>query len=106
MIFWTTFNIVTAVGAALVLVFMLFAYEQRFTFLERLVIVGMASSMVLRIGPILGTNLLKVDSPFDYWSVSLLQLSFLIGALCVTARLEGVNVSHLAGKLLNRLRRH
>ncbi len=95
MIFWTAFNTITALGAAMLLVYMVLAYEERLRFLERLVIVGLASSMVLRIGPILGAKLLKTDSPFDFWSVSLLQVSFLIGALCVIARFEGVEIADL-----------
>lgn len=104
MIFWPLFNTITAIGAAMALVYMLLAYEDRFRSLERIALVGAASSMVLRVGPILGKDVLRGDSPFDYWSVSLLQLSFLIGALCVIARLENVDVRHLGGKLLKKFR--
>lgn len=106
MIFWPLFNTATAIAAAMALVYMLLAYEDRFRFLERIVLIAMSSSMVLRVGPILGKDVFKGDSPFDYWSVSILQLSFLIGALCVIARLEDVDIRHLAGKLIRKLRRH
>lgn len=88
MIFWTVLNIVTGLMVAAIVVYMLAAYDHRFRVIERLVMVGVASGMVLRIGPILGTNLLKVDTPYDNWSVALMHISLLAGAVCILQRME------------------
>lgn len=88
MIFWTIFNIVAGLAVAAIVVYMMAAYDHRFRPMERLVMVGVASAMVLRIGPILGTNLLKIDTPYDNWSVALMHLSLLFGAICILKRME------------------
>lgn len=88
MIFWTTVNIVTACLVSAIVVYMMFAYHERFKVYERLVMGGIASGMILRIGPIIGKNLLSADSPYDDWATSFLHLSLLGAAVCVLYRME------------------
>lgn len=91
MIFWTAINIITALAVAALVVYMLGAYDHLFRPLEKLAMVTLASMMVLRIGPILGTNLLKIDTPYDGWSVAVMHISILVGASCILGRMEKRN---------------
>lgn len=104
MIFWTTVNIVSGLMVAAIVVYMLAAYDHRFKVIERLVMVGVASGMVLRIGPILGTNILKIETPYDNWSVSLMHLSLLAGALCLLSRMEGIDFTTYATRMIRKIK--
>lgn len=88
MIFWTTVNIITACLVSAIVVYMMSAYHERFRLYERLAMVGVASGMILRIGPIVGKNLLAADSPYDDWATSMLHLSLAAAAVCVLWRME------------------
>lgn len=88
MIFWTALNIGTACIVSAIVVYMFSAYHERFKAYERLVMGGIASGMILRIGPILGNNLLNADSPYDDWATSFLHVSLAGAALCVLWRME------------------
>ncbi|GEM_PF-3801560 len=88
MIFWTIVNIATALLVSGIVVYMLNAYHERFVIYERVALVMIASGMLLRIGPILGKNILKVDSPFDDWSTSFLHLGVAGLFVCLLWRME------------------
>ena len=88
MIFWTTVNIATACLVSGIVVYMFSAYHERFRVYERLVMGGIASGMILRIGPIIGKNILAADSPYDDWATSFLHISLAGAALCVLYRME------------------
>jgi len=74
MIGWTIINIATAVIVSMIVVFKLKAYGDEFNLGEKYGMGMIAAGMLMRIGPILGKNVLYVDTPFDDWSVSLLHV--------------------------------
>lgn len=88
MIFWTIVNVVTALLVSGIVVYMLNAYHERFSIYERVALVMIASGMVMRIAPILGKNILKVESPFDDWSTSFLHLGVAGLFVCLLWRME------------------
>lgn len=88
MIFWTIVNVATALLVSGIVVYMLNAYHERFVIYERVALVMIAAGMLLRIGPILGKNILKVESPFDDWSVSFLHLGIAGLFICMLWRME------------------
>ena len=82
MIFWTILNIATALIVSAIVVYMLFAYHDRFSLYVRLAMGMVASGMILRIGPLLGKNLLNVESPFDNWSTTFLHVGVAALFIC------------------------
>lgn len=88
MIFWTIVNVATALLVSGIVVYMLNAYHDRFVIHERVGLVMVAAAMLLRIGPILGKNILKVESPFDDWSVSFLHVGIAVLAISLLWRME------------------
>lgn len=72
---WVGINIVTAIGVALIACYMVIAYGDEVLFIERVGIVGVAVSMILRCCPIFFRNILDMDTPFDNWSTSLMHIS-------------------------------
>lgn len=88
MIFWATINIATALLVSGIVVYMLSAYHERFSLIERLSMAGVASGMLLRIGPILGRDILMTVSPFDDWATTFLHTALAGAAVCILARTE------------------
>lgn len=95
MIFWTIINISTAMLVAAIVVYQLTAYHEQFGLFQRAAMGMIAAGMLLRIGPILGKNVLDETSPFDDWSVSLLHIGVALWFLCRLYELERGNVPWL-----------
>ncbi len=84
---WAAINTVTACAACWAAIYLLAGYHDHMSLFERLMITGIAASMVLRLGPIFGRPL-DITSPFDNWSVTFLHVH-LVGALvCLIWRAE------------------
>ncbi len=81
---WAAINIVSGLVVATIIVVKLAGYYDTFNWGERIGMAGIATMMVLRIGPILGRNVLLGDSPFDDWPVAGLHISL---ALYFVARM-------------------
>lgn len=88
MIFWLIAYILTGLPVACLSVYALFAYSDKMNTVERLVVGMIGATMILRLGQVLGRNLMKSASPFDDWSISLLNLCLLVGAICLIIRGE------------------
>ncbi len=76
---WAAINTATAAAACWAAIYLLAGFHDRMSLFERLMVTGIASTMVLRLGPIFGRPL-QVTSPFDNWSVTFLHVH-LVGAL-------------------------
>ena len=74
MIVWVLLNIASAVIVSMIVVFKLTAYGDDFILGEKIGMGTIAAGMLMRVGPILGKNLLFEQTPFDDWSVLLLHL--------------------------------
>ena len=85
---WLIVYLLTALPVCCLMVYALLAYSERMTFIERGVIGMIAATMLLRLGPIIGKNIMRDTSPFDDWSISLLNVCLLLGAVCVIRRIE------------------
>ncbi|MGI4744951.1 MAG: hypothetical protein ACRYGI_11650 [Janthinobacterium lividum] len=72
---WTIINTATAIIASIVAAYMLGAYPEKFNIFERVGMGAASAGMILRIGPIVGRATCQ-KSPFDDWSVTLLQVGF------------------------------
>lgn len=77
---WVVINIVTALIAAVIIVYMLGRYGHELTSTETAGWYMSATGLVLRIGPIIGSKVLFATSPFDDWSVSLLHVGLAVAA--------------------------
>lgn len=78
MIGWVIINVVSAVLVAMIVAYKLGAYPHQFTLGEQVGMGLIAAGMLMRIGPIVGKNLIGQNSPFDDWSVLLLHVGLAI----------------------------
>lgn len=104
MITLSIINAVTAVAVSMALVYMFCAYHERFNWAERLGLSITASGMLLRVGPILGKNILKVVSPYDDWSPTFLHIGVAIFVFGRLAHMENVDPASLQRRWVKRLK--
>ena len=78
MIVWVLLNIASAVIVSMIVVFKLTAYGDDFILGEKIGMGTIAAGMLMRVGPILGKNLLFEQTPFDDWSTTLLHVGLTV----------------------------
>lgn len=87
--FWVVANTAGAIIVATVLAYMLHAYADEICLAERIGLGAAGAAMLLRIGPIIGRNVMAETSPFDDWSVTFLHIGMAVYALGWLWRKEG-----------------
>jgi hypothetical protein len=75
---WVAVNVFSAAIVALIVLYKLGGYSDMFTLGERIGMGTIMAACVMRIGPIIGKNLLNDPSPFDDWSTTLLHFGLAI----------------------------
>ncbi len=85
---WAVINILTALIVATICVFKLSGYYDTFNWGERIGMAGIATMMVLRVGPILGRSAVPGPSPFDDGSIAGLHISLAIFFVARLVRLH------------------
>lgn len=104
MIGWTIINVASALIAAMIVAYKVGGYPDSFNHGERLGMCLIGAGCLMRIGPIVGKNLLLAKSPFDDWSVTLLHVGL---AIYFGARLWRVHRHWYANEMAKRqARRH
>jgi len=89
MIIWVIVNVASSLVVAMIVAFKMGAYADMYNRGEKIGMGLIVAGMLLRIGPILGKNLLFLQSPFDDWSTLLLHVGLAIYFIARLCRVHG-----------------